>query len=89
MEAALDAAASAVTRRPDAGFLEIGQGEWQGLHRTEITARYGDILAGWRRSPMEYWAPGGESLADVVVRVRPALADDPRATRRRPAARQP
>jgi probable phosphoglycerate mutase len=74
VEAAFGAAASAIARRPDPGFLEIGQGEWQGLHRTEITARYAEILAGWRRAPMEYWAPGGESLADVAVRVRPALA---------------
>ena len=60
--------------RPDAGFLEIGQGEWEGLHRDEITARYGDTLAAWRRTPTQAWAPGGESLAEVAGRVRPALA---------------
>jgi probable phosphoglycerate mutase len=59
--------------RPDAGFLEIGQGEWEGLHRNEISARYGETLAGWRRTPTEAWAPGGESLAQVAARVRPAL----------------
>ena len=59
--------------RPDAGFLEIGQGEWEGLHRDEIGARYGETLAGWRRTPTEAWAPGGESLAQVAARVRPAL----------------
>jgi broad specificity phosphatase PhoE len=59
--------------RPDAGFLEIGQGEWEGLHRDEITARYADTLAAWRRTPTEAWAPGGESLAQVAGRVRPAL----------------
>jgi probable phosphoglycerate mutase len=60
--------------RPDRGFLEIGQGEWEGLHRDEIDARYGDTLAAWRRTPTTAWAPGGESLAHVAARVRPALA---------------
>ena len=59
---------------PDPGFLEIHQGEWQGLHRDEIGARYGAVLAGWRRAPLESWAPGGESLPEVAARVRPALA---------------
>jgi phosphoserine phosphatase len=60
--------------RPDAGVIEIGQGEWEGLHRDEVAARYGDTLAAWRRSPTTAWAPGGESLAEVQARVRPALA---------------
>jgi probable phosphoglycerate mutase len=60
--------------RPDPGFLEIGQGEWEGLHRDEIGARYGETLAAWRRTPVQAWAPGGESLAQVAARVRPALA---------------
>lgn len=61
--------------RPDPGFLELGQGEWEGLHRDEIAARYAPVLATWRRRPTEAWAPGGESLAEVAARVRPALAD--------------
>ena len=60
--------------RPEAGFLEIAQGEWEGLHRDEIGARYSDTLAAWRRTPTRAWAPGGESLAQVAARVRPALA---------------
>ena len=59
--------------RPEPGFLEIGQGEWEGLHRDEIDARYGETLATWRRTPTRAWAPGGESLAQVAARVRPAL----------------
>ncbi len=55
-----------VTRRPDPGFLEIHQGEWQGLHRDEIGARYAAELAAWRRAPLEAWAPGGESLPEVA-----------------------
>jgi broad specificity phosphatase PhoE len=60
--------------RGDAGFLEIGQGDWEGLHRSEIEARFGAELAAWRRDPLAAWAPGGESLPDVRARVRPALA---------------
>ncbi len=61
--------------RPDPGFLELGQGDWEGLHRDEIAARYATVLATWRRRPTEAWAPGGESLPEVAARVRPALAD--------------
>jgi broad specificity phosphatase PhoE len=63
-----------VPARPEPGLLEIGQGEWEGLHRDEISARYAEILAAWRREPLTAWAPGGESLADVQARLRPALA---------------
>ena len=65
---------STVVQRPDPGFLEIGQGDWEGLHRDEIEVRYRAGLAAWRRRPTESWAPGGESLAVVQARVRPALA---------------
>ena len=60
--------------RPDPGFLEIGQGAWDGLLASEVSERYGPELAAWRRRPLEAWAPGGESLPDVAIRVRPALA---------------
>lgn len=61
--------------RADAGYLEVGQGEWEGLHHTEIERRWGDLLATWRRRPLEAWAPGGESIPDVEARLRPAIAD--------------
>jgi probable phosphoglycerate mutase len=70
------AARGAVARvmRPDAGLLEIGQGAWEGLLATEIRERYAEVLAGWRRRPLDTWAPGGESLPQVAGRVRPALS---------------
>ena len=71
--AATDAFGQAIRPRPDPGFLEIGQGEWEGLHRSEIEARWGDILATWRRRPLEAWAPGGESILAVQARVRRSL----------------
>lgn len=63
-----------VGTRPDPGMLEIGQGAWEGVTHDEITRRWSTELAAWRRRPHEAWAPGGESLAEVQARVRPALA---------------
>jgi probable phosphoglycerate mutase len=60
--------------RADPGFLEIGQGEWEGLLQSEIEERWGETLATWRRRPLDAWAPGGESLVEVQARLRPALA---------------
>lgn len=60
--------------RPEPGLLEIGQGAWEGLHRSEIERRWGDSLSTWRRSPLEAWAPDGESIPDVATRMRPSLA---------------
>ena len=60
--------------RPDAGFCEIAQGSWEGLTDEEITAQFGDSLAGWRRWPTRFHAPGGENLEAVETRVQAALA---------------
>jgi broad specificity phosphatase PhoE len=72
-EAILRAAPVPVPMRPDPGFLEIAQGAWEGLHRDEISARYGEVLAAWRRTPLQAWAPGGEALPEVQARVRTGL----------------
>ena len=68
-----DAVATPVPVVPEPGFLEIGQGEWEGLPGAEIMERWGDVLEGWRRDPLTAWAPGGESLHEVDARVRVAL----------------
>ena len=57
----------------DAGFIEIGQGEWEGVPAADIASRWGATLAGWRRDPLTAWAPGGESLPEVDRRVRLSL----------------
>jgi probable phosphoglycerate mutase len=59
--------------RSDAGFGEIGQGEWEGLTDVQITARFGDSLAGWRRWPTRFNASGGENLETVQARAEIAL----------------
>ena len=74
IEAALGRGGRAPALRPDPGFLEMHQGVWQGLHRDEIEARYREVLSAWRHTPLEAWAPGGESLPEMQARVRPALA---------------
>jgi broad specificity phosphatase PhoE len=72
--AAPDGFGRQVPLRSDEGFAEIGQGEWEGLLGSEIAERWGDVLAGWRRAPLDAYAPGGESLLEVERRVRPSLA---------------
>jgi len=69
-----EAGRAAPPPRPEPGLLEIAQGDWEGLTDPEITARFGDSLAGWRRWPDRFHAPGGESLAQVRERVDAALA---------------
>ena len=59
--------------RPDAGILELGQGEWEGVTHDDIARRWPAELSAWRHWPWESVAPGGESLAAVQARVRPAL----------------
>jgi broad specificity phosphatase PhoE len=72
---ALEAAGrTAPPLRSDAGFSEIAQGVWEGLTDAEITARFGDSLAGWRRWPTKFQAPGGESLEQVRARVDTSLS---------------
>ena len=54
-------------------MLEIAQGDWEGLHRDEVVARYPAELEAWRLRPAETNAPGGESLHAADARVRETL----------------
>jgi probable phosphoglycerate mutase len=70
---AADPTSGEIRLRGDLGFLEIAQGAWEGLSGADITTRYGEELAAWRRRPWEAVAPGGEALIVVAERVQPAL----------------
>lgn len=58
---------------PDPGLLEIAQGDWEGLHRDDVVARYPAELEAWRIRPSVAHAPGGEALSAASERVRPSL----------------
>ncbi|MDM7853705.1 histidine phosphatase family protein [Cellulomonas alba] len=55
--------------RVDATFQEADFGEWQGLTAEEIEARWPGQLAPWH-TKADVRPPGGESIADVGVRLR-------------------
>ncbi|PZG15935.1 histidine phosphatase family protein [Nonomuraea aridisoli] len=50
----------------DKDFRERGGGEWEGLTREEIAARWPEEYVAWE-------APGGESVTDVAARVAAAM----------------
>ena len=60
----------------DAGLMEIGHGEWEGLLASEIGERDPARLAAWREAPETVQMPGagGESLQQVLDRAWPAFA---------------
>lgn len=57
----------------DPRLVEIHQGDWQTRLRSEIEALYPRLFKEWETSPWEVTPPGGESLADVQVRVNEVI----------------
>lgn len=55
---------------PSDDLTEIAQGDWEGLLHAEVSERWSDELAAWRRTPTRAHAPGGEPLLDAAERVR-------------------
>lgn len=53
-------------------FAECDFGEWEGLTAAEIEERWPKLLKRWH-DDASFCAPGGESIADVGVRVRAGL----------------
>lgn len=72
--------ASAVSRRTGlvprtvSAFAEADFGTWEGRTASDIGASEGEQLIAWHTTGVER-APGGESAADVGVRVESALQD--------------
>jgi broad specificity phosphatase PhoE len=56
----------------DVGLREVDVGEWSGLTRPEIEARWPSLLAAWSEGRLEA-TPGGESLTALRARVLRAV----------------
>lgn len=74
----------AAAPRPDPRLTEISFGQWDGLTQPEIDSRWPGLRAGVPPHRWFFHGPGGETLAGLLSRVTPALADiatDPAALR--------
>jgi len=49
-------------------FNDLRFGEWEGLTRNDVRARYPDLYRLWEKEPQRVIFPGGEGLADVRAR---------------------
>jgi len=58
----------------DAGLCEIGFGEWEGLHWTEIEARWPQEARRWAEEFPHRPAPGGETFGDFCRRIDTCFA---------------
>ncbi len=56
-------------------FREMTFGAWEGLTRDEVAAAFPDGHRTWRETPHLALPPGGETLAQVRVRVAEALGE--------------
>jgi broad specificity phosphatase PhoE len=57
----------------DPSLREMAFGDWEGLTRVEVEARWPDLFDLWRRSPERAVPSGGESLLEVAGRAGKAL----------------
>jgi broad specificity phosphatase PhoE len=60
--------------RIDDRFREMGFGDWEGLTRDEVAARFPGEFRTWREAPERLARPGGETLGAVAERVAGGLA---------------
>src|SRR5262245_16062317 len=56
--------------RTDARLAELSFGRWEGVPYPELLAHEGDALAARERDKWNFVPPGGESYADLLVRLR-------------------
>ena len=61
--------------RRDARLAEIDHGDWQGRTHQEIATEWPHQWHAWKSDPDRFTPPGGESIADVQLRVREFLAE--------------
>ncbi|MCH9674221.1 MAG: histidine phosphatase family protein [Gammaproteobacteria bacterium] len=65
---------SNVTAHPYPELIEISLGQYEGEHEEELRTKLGPAYDRWRQTYFETAAPGGESRADAINRVRHRLA---------------
>jgi probable phosphoglycerate mutase len=66
-------AATGVRAQPMDELREIFLGEWEGLHTTELAARFPEQWAKWTAEPSWDIIPGGEGAAAFDARVAAAI----------------
>jgi broad specificity phosphatase PhoE len=59
----------------DPAFGEMAFGEWEGLTREEVAARFPAAYEEWRHAPHLLRIAGGETLAQVAERARGAVRE--------------
>ena len=57
----------------DPRLREIGLGKWEGLTVKEVQEKYSEALINRNRDPLNYGAPGGETVLAVAARIRSFL----------------
>jgi broad specificity phosphatase PhoE len=72
--AALIAGPHKLDVRVEPAFREMSFGDWEGLTRAEVAARFPREAEAWTATPHLVQPPGGERLADVAARVSGGLA---------------
>lgn len=59
----------------DDRLVDMSFGEWEGRPRAEVEERWAELYETWLRAPERFRVPGGESLAEVLARAWPAMAE--------------
>ncbi len=73
--AAQVAAPHGLTLRADPRLRELHFGAWETHTMAEIGAAHPELLAAWHTNPLHVRLPGGETLAEMQLRVAAALTD--------------
>lgn len=71
--AAIIAAPQRLAVQEAEAFKEMGFGDWEGLTRDEVRARFADAHRAWAETPAEARWPGAETLTSVRARVLEGL----------------
>jgi probable phosphoglycerate mutase len=61
--------------QPRDGLREISHGQWEGLTRKEVEARFPEETASWDKDPFTFAPSGGETGLAVTARALPALLE--------------